>query len=109
MGEPRNDLFTIQDGIFSRWLWNTFYYATVSAAGSAVFATLAGYAFAKYDFIGKKFLYALVLGAVMIPQTALVIPIFLLLSEIGLLNNALGRDPALIGLPDRRVPDARLY
>lgn len=80
------DLFTIQKGIFSQWLWNTFYYALVSGVGSAVFATLAGYAFAKYDFVGKKFLFALVLGAVMIPQTALVIPLFLLLSEVGLLN-----------------------
>ena len=49
-------------------------------------AALAGYAFAKYEFVGKRFLYALVLGAVMIPQTALVIPLFLLLGEIGLLN-----------------------
>ena len=49
-------------------------------------ATLAGYAFAKYDSSGKRSLYALVLGAVMIPQTALVIPLFLLLSEVGLLN-----------------------
>src|SRR5205085_11222676 len=64
-------------------------YAVVSAVGSAVFATLAGYAFAKYDFVGKKFLFALVLGAVMIPQTALVIPIFLMLSKVGLLNTPL--------------------
>ncbi len=49
-------------------------------------ATLAGYAFSKYDFLGKRPLYALVLGAVMIPQTALVIPLFLLLGEVGLLN-----------------------
>ena len=81
-----SDLFTIQNGIFRNWLWNTFYYAVVSAVGAALFATLAGYAFAKYDFVGRKFLFALVLGAVMIPQTALVIPIFLLLSKIGLLN-----------------------
>ncbi len=80
------DLFTINNGVFAQWLWNTFYYATISGVGAAVFCTLAGYAFAKYDFAGKKFLYALVLGAVMIPQTALVIPIFLLLSEVGLLN-----------------------
>jgi multiple sugar transport system permease protein len=81
-----HDLFTIQNGIFLQWLWNTFYYAVVSAVGSAVFATLAGYAFAKYEFFGKKFFFALVLGAVMIPQTALVIPIFLMLSKVGLLN-----------------------
>ncbi|MEO8884128.1 MAG: carbohydrate ABC transporter permease [Devosia sp.] len=80
------DLFTIQHGIFLQWLWNTFYYAVISAFGAAIFSTLAGYAFAKYDFVGKKFVFALVLGAVMIPQTALVIPIFLLLSKIGLLN-----------------------
>jgi multiple sugar transport system permease protein len=82
------DLFTLYDGIFLKWLQNTFFYATVSAFGSATFATLAGYAFAKYEFVGKKFFYALVLGAVMIPQTALVIPIFLLLSKLGLLNTA---------------------
>ena len=83
-----HDLFTQNDGVFRRWLWNSFYYAAFSAIGSALVATLAGYAFAKYDFLGKRPLYALVLGAVMIPQTALVIPLFLLLSEIGLLNTA---------------------
>jgi multiple sugar transport system permease protein len=81
-----SDLFTIQNGIFRNWLWNTFYYALLSGLGAALFATFAGYAFAKYDFVGKKFLFALVLGAVMIPQTALVIPIFLLLSKVGILN-----------------------
>ena len=86
LGQNLRDLFTIQDGVFGRWLLNSLYYATVSALGSAMVATLAGYAFAKYEFFGKRALYALVLGAVMIPQTALVIPLFLLLSEIGLLN-----------------------
>lgn len=81
-----SDLFTIQHGIFRTWLWNTFYYSLVSGLGAAVFATMAGYAFAKYEFFGKRFVFALVLGAVMIPQTALVIPIFLLLSKVGLLN-----------------------
>ena len=70
------DLSTIQHGIFRIWLGNTFYYSLVSGLGAAVFATMAGYAFAKYEFFGKKFVFALVLGAVMIPQTALVIPIF---------------------------------
>ncbi len=89
LGQNLYDLFTIQDGIFGVWLMNTFFYATTSAIGSAILATLAGYAFAKYNFVGKKFFYALVLGAVMIPQTALVIPIFLMLSKIGILNTPL--------------------
>ena len=86
--ENLHDLFANGDGIFRRWLWNSFYYAAFSAIGSALVATLAGYAFSKYDFLGKRPLYALVLGAVMIPQTALVIPLFLLLSEVGLLNTS---------------------
>ena len=84
-----HDLFTIQNGIFLTWLWNTFYYSLVSGFGAAIFGTLAAYAFAKYEFFGKKFVFAVVLGAVMIPQTALVIPIFLLLSKVGLLNTPL--------------------
>ncbi|WP_051960461.1 carbohydrate ABC transporter permease [Devosia riboflavina] len=83
------DLFTHQNGVFSRWLGNTFFYSLTSAVGAAIFALLAGYAFAKYEFRGKKLLFALVLGAVMIPQTALVIPLYLMLSKIGLLNTPL--------------------
>jgi multiple sugar transport system permease protein len=83
-------LFTTQHGIFLRWLANSFVYSVISALGASVFSTLAGYAFSKYEFAGKKFIFALVLGAVMIPQTALVIPIFLMLSKIGLLNTPIG-------------------
>lgn len=84
------DLFTQQDGVFLRWLINSFVYASVSGLGAAVLSTAAGYAFAKFSFIGKKASFALILGAVMIPQTALVIPIFLLLAQVGLGNNPLG-------------------
>ena len=79
-------LFTQDRGTFARWLWNSFYYAFLSGAGAALVCTVAGYAFSKYEFHGKRFLYALVLGAVMIPQTALVIPLFLLLSQVKLLD-----------------------
>ncbi len=79
-------LFTQDRGTFSRWLWNSFYYAFLSGAGAALVCTLGGYAFSKYEFRGKRFFYALVLGAVMIPQTALVIPLFLLLSQVKLLD-----------------------
>lgn len=87
--ENLHDLFTYQDGIFSRWLGNTFLYAAVAGLGAAFFATCAGYAFAKFDFAGKKLLFALVLGSVMIPQTALVVPLFLLLSKVGMVNTPL--------------------
>jgi multiple sugar transport system permease protein len=97
--ENLRGLFTYQDGAFSGWLLNTFLYAAVSGLGAAFFATCAGYAFAKYQFRGKTLCFALVLGAVMIPQTALSVPLFLMLSKIGLVNT-----PAAVILPSLVFP-----
>ena len=77
-------LFTVRDGIFVRWLVNTLVYSVSAALGATVLATMAGYAFAKYDFPGKKALFSATLGAVMIPLTALALPTYLLFSQAGL-------------------------
>jgi multiple sugar transport system permease protein len=90
LGDNLRDLFTQSNGVFLRWLVNSFVYASVSGIGAALLSTAAGYAFAKYSFVGRKAIFALILGAAMIPQTALVIPIFLLLAQWGLANNPLG-------------------
>jgi len=79
-------LFTTRDGVFGVWIWNTVVYAVVSGVGAAMLSALAGYAFAKYDFPGKRFLFAVVLGAIMIPTTALAIPTYLLFAGAGLTN-----------------------
>lgn len=79
-------VFTHQNGIFSTWLVNSFMYSSIIAVGAALLSTLAAYAFSKYEFFGKRALFAIVLGAVMIPQTALVIPLFLMLTKIGLVD-----------------------
>jgi multiple sugar transport system permease protein len=84
------DLFSRDNGIFLRWMFNSVLYATVSGVGAALFATAAGYAFAKFRFRGRNLAFGLVLGAVFVPQTALVVPIFLLLALSGLSDNPLG-------------------
>ena len=88
--ENLHALFTREGGIFLRWMLNSFIYASVSAVGAALVSTAAGYAFAKFSFPGRRAAFAIILGAVMIPQTVLVIPIFFVLSVIGLANNPLG-------------------
>ena len=80
------DLFTHDGGVFLTWLWNTAYYATCSAVGAALIATIAGYAFAKFRFPGRTLVFAIILGSIMVPSTALAIPTYLLLSKIGLVN-----------------------
>jgi multiple sugar transport system permease protein len=83
------DVFTRDGGIFTRWLLNTIVYAGVSGIGACLLATAAGYAFAKYRFRGGNALFSVVLGAIMIPTTALAIPTFLLFSQAGLTNTPL--------------------
>ncbi|MFL5626666.1 MAG: carbohydrate ABC transporter permease [Ktedonobacteraceae bacterium] len=84
-----SDLFTHDGGVFLTWLWNTLYYATCSAVGASLMATLAGYAFAKFQFPGRTLVFTIILGSIMVPATALAIPTYLLLSKIGLINTPL--------------------
>ncbi|MEU9284941.1 carbohydrate ABC transporter permease [Streptomyces sp. NPDC048275] len=78
--------FTQDDGVFGRWLLNTVLYAGVSAVGAALLAAAAGYGFAKYRFRGHGAAFNLVLGAIMIPTTALAIPTYLLFAKAELVN-----------------------
>lgn len=80
------DVFAYQNGIYLRWALNTVVYAGVSAIGASLLATMAGYAFAKYNFPGGKLLFSITLGAIMIPLTALTIPTYLLFSSAGITN-----------------------
>jgi multiple sugar transport system permease protein len=78
------DVFTFQGGIFLTWTRNTVLYAVVSAVGAAALATAAGYAFAKLRFRGSTALFAIILGAIMVPLTALAVPTYLLFARVGL-------------------------
>ncbi|YCI01037.1 carbohydrate ABC transporter permease (plasmid) [Arthrobacter sp. D2-10] len=73
-------------GIFVRWLANTVLYVVLGAGGATFLAVLGGYALAKFDFPGKKAVFAVVIGAVAVPGTALAVPTFLMFSEMGLTN-----------------------
>jgi len=79
-------LFTQRGGVFGHWFLNTVLYAVLSGVGAAALSTAAGYAFAKYNFPGKRFWFAVVLGAIMIPTTALALPTYLLFSSAHLTN-----------------------
>ncbi len=53
-------------------------------------ATMAGYAFGRLEFPGKKFLFSLVLIQMMIPSTIFIIPQYLMVSSLGWLNTTAG-------------------
>ena len=80
------ETFQYEDGIFLRWLANTLMYVVLGAGGATFLATMAGYGLAKFEFPGKRAVFAVVLGAVAIPGTALAVPTFLMFTKLGLTN-----------------------
>ncbi|WP_425838424.1 carbohydrate ABC transporter permease [Microbacterium sp. PA5] len=80
------ETLTYNDGIFVRWLGNTLLYVVAGAGGATILATLAGYGLAKFTFPGKRAIFAVVLGAIAVPGTALAVPTFLMFSQMGLTN-----------------------
>ncbi|MBG0857738.1 carbohydrate ABC transporter permease [Streptomyces spinoverrucosus] len=79
-------LFTFNGGIFGRWILNTVVYAVLGAAVGTLISALCGYALAKFRFRGREFLFSVILGGVLVPSTALALPLFLLFSEVGVVN-----------------------
>ncbi len=80
------DLFTEDGGVFLTWVRNTVFYSLSSALGSTLVCAMAGYALARFSFRGKIFLEATTLSMVMVPATVLVMPLYLMLSKLNVVN-----------------------
>ncbi|MCX5316175.1 carbohydrate ABC transporter permease [Streptomyces sp. NBC_00154] len=80
------DLFAMDGGLYGRWYGNSLLYAVLGAAIGALVSIACGYAFDKYRFPHKEKLFGLVLAAVMVPQTVLALPLYLMASGTGLVN-----------------------
>ena len=69
-----------------RWFVNSLLVATVGTAIIVFLSSLSGYAFARLEFPGKGFLFSLLIFSLMIPSAVTLIPAFLLLRDLKLLN-----------------------
>src|SRR6266702_494271 len=79
-------LFTYNNGIYGRWLLNTLLYAGVGSVVGTFLAAMAGYALAKYVFRGRNLIFSIILGAILVPATTLALPLYLMMSKVGLTN-----------------------
>lgn len=61
-----------------RWISNSFITSVSTVLGNVIFASMAGYAFAKIPFKGNKFLFGLILVAMMIPYQVTQVPLYIL-------------------------------
>ena len=86
--EPTLDAYrTAGDSNIARWFFNSAFVAACWIVGRAIMDTLAGYAFARMDFPGRDFMFLLILGTMMVPGIVTVIPKFILLRDLNLLDS----------------------
>jgi multiple sugar transport system permease protein len=87
LGANISSLLSYENGDFKFWIINSAVYATVTALLATGVSTLCGYALAKYRFRMRRPLFGLVVGSLMVPATALVVPIFMLENFLHLTNS----------------------
>jgi multiple sugar transport system permease protein len=76
----------LQRAPFARWFLNTLVVTVVVVAGNLLFCSLAGYAFARIKFFGRDVVFILVLATLMIPFQVIMIPTFLIVRKLGLID-----------------------
>jgi len=79
-------LFSYNNNVFVKWIINSVLYAGAGALIGTLIAAMCGYALAKYTFRGREALFNVVLSGVLVPATALALPLFLIFSQVGLTN-----------------------
>ncbi len=82
-------LVTFQGGLIWQWIGNSAFYCGVALVITLLISIPAGYAMALTEFPGRKALLATTLVVMLVPGTALVLPIFLELSAVRLIGNPL--------------------
>ena len=83
-----NYVETLQTYDFWRYFKNTMTIIVPAVFGGTVTATLCGYAFARLRFRGKKFLFTLCVGSMLLPNMVTLIPLYLMWTRIFGLNNS---------------------
>ncbi|MGH8891006.1 MAG: carbohydrate ABC transporter permease [Acidothermaceae bacterium] len=77
-------------GVYAKWLANTAIYAVVGGVGATALSALAGYGFARYSFRGSKAMFYLVMSTLLVPITAVALPLYLVYAKVHLINSIWG-------------------
>ncbi len=83
---PGNYAQVLRQAPFARWFVNTLVVTVVTVAGNLLLCSLAGYAFARIKFFGREVVFILILATLMIPFQVVMIPAFIIVKHLGLIN-----------------------
>ncbi|MBL8310940.1 MAG: carbohydrate ABC transporter permease [Burkholderiales bacterium] len=75
---------------FGTYLWNSVFITVVATLLTLLFNSMAAFALSKYKFAGRKGVFLLILSTLMVPPAIVLVPNFLVISELGLLNSLWG-------------------
>ena len=75
---------------FGTFLWNSVFITVVATIITLLFNSMAAFALSKYKFSGSKVVFLLILSTLMVPPTIVLVPNFLVVSELGMLNSLWG-------------------
>jgi multiple sugar transport system permease protein len=85
-----NVFFAFPDFNFPRYILNSFIVSIAAVLLCLFFSATSGYGFAKYKFKGNNVLFTIVLATIMISFEAIVVPLFILMRQLGMQNSYLG-------------------
>ncbi|MGD1815794.1 MAG: carbohydrate ABC transporter permease [Pleomorphochaeta sp.] len=85
-----NYIEALKHGSFITYFSNTLFVAVVSTVITVLINIMCGYALAKYIFPGRNLIFSIMIGTLMIPLQVIMIPIFLQLKRLGMLNSLWG-------------------
>lgn len=82
------DLFRVF--AFGRYLWNSVFITVTATVVTLIVNSMAAFALAKYRFRGRTPALVVIIATLMIPSTIVLVPLFLVVNELGLLNTPWG-------------------
>lgn len=75
---------------FGTYLWNSVFITVVATLLTLLINSMAAFALSKYQFPGQKAVFMLIIATLMIPPTIILVPVFLVINSVGLLNSLWG-------------------
>ena len=75
---------------FALYFWNSVFITVVATVITVIFNSMAAFALAKYKFRGRTTVFVLIIATLMIPPTINLVPIYLVVSQLGLVNSPWG-------------------
>ena len=82
--------YAVASKVVTKYIFNSIIVAVATVGGVVFVSSLSAYAFSRYKFYGQKFLFAIIISLLMVPSILTMVPAFVLIKNLGLINSFWG-------------------